>query len=157
MADRPTLALEDNPKAVEEFVAGLQAAIDAWDADGFNRQFADDVLWGSPFGAVVSGYDKIHAIHAQMHAAASERQARGQGDGSRYEIEHARLVAEGTAIAYVRRFSLAERGERGDRGEEQPGRPDAFDELALFVLVHRDGAWWLAAGLHTPDRRDVYR
>jgi hypothetical protein len=25
------------------------------------------------------------------------------------------------------------------------------------VLVHRDGAWWLAAGLHTPDRRDVYR
>jgi ketosteroid isomerase-like protein len=157
MADRPTLALEDNPKAVEEFVAGLQTAIDAWDADGFNRQFADDVLWGSPFGAVVSGYDKIHAIHAQMHAAASERQARGQGDGSRYEIEHARLVAEGTAIAYVRRFSLAERGERGDRGEEQPGRPDAFDELALFVLVLRDGAWWLAAGLHMPDRRDVYR
>jgi uncharacterized protein (TIGR02246 family) len=154
MADRPTLALEDNPKAVEEFVAGLQAAIDAWDADGFNRQFADDVLWGSPFGAVVSGYDKIHAIHAQMHAAASERQAGGQGDGSRYEIEHARLVAEGTAIAYVRRFSLAERGERG---EEQPGRADAFDELALFVLVLRDGAWWLAAGLHTPDRRDVYR
>jgi uncharacterized protein (TIGR02246 family) len=154
MAVRPTLALEDNPKAVEEFVAGLQAAIDAWDADGFNRQFADDVLWGSPFGAVVSGYDEIHAIHGQMHAAASERAARDQGDGSRYEIEHSRLVAEGTAIAYVRRFSLAERGERG---EEQPGRADAFDELALFVLVLRDGAWWLAAGLHTPDRRDVYR
>jgi uncharacterized protein (TIGR02246 family) len=151
MADRPRLALDDDPRAVEEFVAGLQAAVDAWDADGFNRQFADDVLWGSPFGAVVSGYDKIHAIHSQMHAAASERQAQGQGGGSRYEIEHARLVAEGTAIAYVRRFSLAE------RGEEQPGRADAFDELALFVLVLRDGARWLAAGLHTPDRRDVYR
>jgi hypothetical protein len=25
------------------------------------------------------------------------------------------------------------------------------------VLVRRDGAWWLAAGLHTPDRRDAYR
>jgi hypothetical protein len=60
-------------------------------------------------------------------------------------------VAEGAAIAYVRRFSLAE------HGDEQPGRTDAFDELALFVLVYRDGAWWLAAGLHTPDRRDVYR
>jgi uncharacterized protein (TIGR02246 family) len=151
MADRPTLALDDDPRAVEEFVAGLQAAVDAWDADGFNRQFADDVLWGSPFGAVVSGYDRIHAIHAQMHAAASEREAQGQGGGSRYEIEHARLVAEGTAIAYVRRLSL------GERGEEQPGRADAFDELALFVLVLRHGAWWLAAGLHTPDRRDVYR
>jgi hypothetical protein len=85
-----------------------------------------------------------------MHAAASGRQGRGQGGASRYEIEHARLVAEGAAIAYVRRFSLA------DHGEEQPGRTDAFDELALFVLVYRDGAWWLAAGLHTPDRRDVY-
>jgi uncharacterized protein (TIGR02246 family) len=151
MADRPTLALDDDPRAVDEFVAGLQAAVDAWDADGFNRQFADDVLWGSPFGAVVSGYDNIYAIHSQMHAAASERQAQGQGGGSRYEIEHARLVAEGTAIAYVRRFSLAE------RGAAQPGQADAFDELALFALVHRDGAWWLAAGLHTPDRRDVHR
>jgi ketosteroid isomerase-like protein len=160
MVDRPTLTLENDPKAVEDFVAGLQAAIDAWDADGFNRQFAGDVLWGSPFGAVVSGYDEIHAIHSRMHAAASQRQAEGEGGGSRYEIEHARLVAEGTAIAYVRRFSLAEGVEGGEgveRGEEQPGRTDAFDELALFVLVHRDGAWWLAAGLHTPDRRDVYR
>jgi hypothetical protein len=29
-----------------------------------------------------------------------------------------------------------------------------FDELALFVLVRRDDTWWLAAGLHTPDRRE---
>jgi hypothetical protein len=28
MTDRPTLTLEDDPKAVEGFVAGLQAAID---------------------------------------------------------------------------------------------------------------------------------
>jgi hypothetical protein len=54
------------------------------------------------------------------------------------------------AVAYVHRVSLAE------RGDDEPGRADAFDELALFVLVRRDGTWWLAAGLHTPDRRDVY-
>jgi uncharacterized protein (TIGR02246 family) len=151
MGVRPTLGVEDDPEAVGDFVARLQAAIDAWDADGFNEQFADDVLWGSPFGAVVSGYDEIHAIHSRMFAAASERRDHGEGGGSRYEVEHARLVAEGVAIAYVRRFSLAE------RGPEVPGRADSFDELALFVLVQRDGAWWLAAGLHTPDRRDVYR
>jgi uncharacterized protein (TIGR02246 family) len=145
------LTLKDDPKAVEDFVVGLQAAIDVWDANGFNRHFADDVLWGSPFGAVVSGYDEIHVIHSRMFAAARERQRRGEGGDSRYEIEHARLVAEGVAIAYVRRFSVAE------RGREVPGRADAFDELALFVLVQRDGAWWLAAGLHVPDRRDVYR
>jgi uncharacterized protein (TIGR02246 family) len=151
MADRPTLTLEHGSKAVDEFVAGLQAAIDGSDADQFNRHFAGDVLWGSPFGALVSGYDEIHAIHSRMFAAASELAGRDEGGGSRYEIEQARLVADGVAIAYVRRFSLAE------RGPEVPGRADAFDELALFVLVQRDGAWWLAAGLHTPDRRDVYR
>lgn len=151
MIDRPTLSLEEDPKVIEEFVAGLQAAIDASDANGFNRHFADDVLWGSPFGAVVGGYDEIHAIHDRMFTEASERQRRDEGGGSRYEIEHARLVAEGVAIAYVRRHSLAA------RGPEVPGRADVFDELALFVLVERDGTWWLAAGLHTPDRRDVYR
>jgi uncharacterized protein (TIGR02246 family) len=151
MADRPTLTMENEPENVDEFVAGLQAAIDTGDADGFDRRFGDDVLWGSPFGAVVSGYDEIHAIHSRMFAAANQRQARGQRGGSRYEIEHARLVAEDVAIAYVRRYSLAE------RGEVEPGRADAFDELALFVLVQRDGGWWLACGLHTPDRRDVYR
>jgi hypothetical protein len=26
----------------------------------------------------------------------------------------------------------------------------------LLVLVRRDGDWWLAAGQHVPDRRDVY-
>lgn len=154
MAGRPVLAPEHDAAAVEEFVAGLQAAIDASDADLFNRAFARDVLWGSPFGAIVGGYDEIHAIHSKMFAAARARQAQGQGGGSRYEIEHARLVADDVAIAYVRRLSLAERSEDA---EDQPGRADAFDELALFVLVRRDGAWWLAAGLHTPDRRDVYR
>jgi uncharacterized protein (TIGR02246 family) len=149
--DRPVLALDQDAKAAEEFVRGLQAAVDASDADVFNRAFAQDVLWGSPFGAIVDGYDEIHPIHTRMFAAARERRAREQRGGSRYEVEHARLVADDVAIVYVRRFSLDE------HAQEQPGRADAFDELALFVLVRRDGAWWLAAGLHTPDRRDVYR
>jgi uncharacterized protein (TIGR02246 family) len=151
MRERPVLARDGGMEAVDEFVAGLQAAIDATDADGFNKRFARDVLWGSPFGLVVSGYDEIHSIHSTMFAAARARQAQGEGGGSHYEIEHARLIADDVAIAYVRRTSLAV------RGREQPGRPDAFDELALFVLVHRDDDWWLAAGLHTPDRRDVYQ
>ncbi|HZA79653.1 MAG TPA: hypothetical protein VE623_25020 [Acidimicrobiales bacterium] len=150
MTERPVLALEDPAEAVDEFVGGLQAAIDALDANLFNRAFARDVLWGSPFGAIAGGYDEIHAIHSEMFAAANARQTRTHG-GSRYEIEHARRVAEDVAIAYVRRFSLVE------QAAEQPGRADAFDELALFVLVRRGGTWWLAAGLHTPDRRDVYR
>ncbi|HEY8544624.1 MAG TPA: hypothetical protein VIL36_06240 [Acidimicrobiales bacterium] len=155
----------DGVEAVEEFVGGLQAALDAFDADAYNRQFAEDVLWGSPFGMIVRGYDEIHAIHTRMLAAAHDR-----GDaGSRYEIEDARRIADDVAIAYVRRRSLAEAKPPADSSDDaddadhtedaqpQPGRAAGFDELALFVLVRRDGAWWLAAGLHTPDRRDVYR
>jgi ketosteroid isomerase-like protein len=108
MTERPLATRGSGAEAVEEFVGGLQTAIDASDADVFNRRFTRDVLWGSPFGAVVAGYDEIHSIHSKMFGAARARQARGEGGGSRYEIEHARLVADDVAIAYVRRLSLAE-------------------------------------------------
>lgn len=150
MTERPTLARGDGTTGVEEFVQGLQMAVDALDADLFNEHFAGDVLWGSPFGAIVEGYDDIHAIHTAMFGQARARREASPGGGSRYEVEHARLVADDVALAYVRRVSLAA------RGDDEPGRADAFDELALFVLVRREGTWWLAAGLHTPDRRDVY-
>lgn len=58
-------------------VGGRGAAIDASDAELFNRAFARDVLWRSPFGAVVGGYDEIHSIHLKMIAAASARQVQG--------------------------------------------------------------------------------
>ena len=145
-SERPVLAAGDGAGPADEFVRGLQAAVDTSDPDLFNQAFAQDVLWGSPFGAIVSGYDEIHAIHAGMFAAASP----AAGGGSRYEIEHTRRVADDVALAYVRRFSQAE------PTEERPGRADAIDELALMVFVRRDGRWWLAAALHTPDRREVY-
>jgi uncharacterized protein (TIGR02246 family) len=145
-SERPVLAAGDGAGPADEFVRGLQAAVDTSDPDLFNQAFAQDVLWGSPFGAIVSGYDEIHAIHAGMFAAASP----AAGGGSRYEIEHTRRVADDVALAYVRRFSQAE------PTEERPGRADAFDELALMVFVRRDGRWWLAAALPTPARREVY-
>jgi hypothetical protein len=69
-----------------------------------------------------------------------------------YVVEHARFVAEDVAVAYVRRQATTPR-----TSVPEPGKPGSFDELALFVLVRREGAWWLAAGQHVPDRRDVYK
>lgn len=143
--ERPALAVESDRTPVDEFVRGLQEAIDRADADLFNRQFAGDVLWGSPFGAVVDGYDAIHAIHARMFASFSPSPG-----ASRYVVEHARFPTPDVALAYVRRLSAT------SSGEAVPGQPGSFDELALFVLVRREGRWWLAAGQHVPDRRDVY-
>jgi uncharacterized protein (TIGR02246 family) len=144
--DRPSLGVDRARAPVDEFVHQLQQAIDQGDASLFNRRFARDVLWGSPFGAVVDGYEPIHAIHERMFAA------RPAAPGaSRYEVEHVRFLSDRVAIAYVRRLRAHARG-----GAAAPGDPGSFDELALFVLARRDGEWWLAAAQHVPDRRDVY-
>lgn len=144
-AHRPTLGLDRDPAPVEVFIRELQEAIDTGDATAFNRHFAGDVLWGSPFGAVAVGFDQIHAIHARMFASVAPVKG-----AARYVVEHTRFLTDDVAVAYVRRVS-AQPSE-----PPAPGRPGSFDELALLVLVRRDGEWWLAAAQHVPDRRDVY-
>ena len=142
---RPCLGLNRDSEPVDAFIRELQAAIDTGDADRFNLHFAEDVLWGSPFGAVADGYDQIHAIHARMFASVVPVKG-----ASQYDVEHVRFPADNVAIAYVRRLSVHR------TATPDPRQPGSFDELALLVLVRRDGDWWLAAGQHVPDRRDMY-
>ena len=142
---RPSLGVSRDNEPVDAFVRELQIAIDTGDAERFNLHFAEDVLWGSPFGAVAVGYEQIHAIHSRMFASVVPLPV-----ASRYFVAHVCFPTEDVAVAYVRRIS----GNRAaPRGQLAPG---SFDELALFVLVRRDGVWWLAAAQHVPDRRDVY-
>lgn len=142
---RPDLSsdewLSEARRAVDEFVAGLQAGVDGRDADVFNAQFAQDVSWGTPFGATVVGYDELHAVHARMLPA------RTGGWASRYETVHVGAPAPGVAVALVRRLALDEQGVPVADDD-----PTTFSEMATFVLVQRDGRWWLAAGQHTPIR-----
>ena len=137
MTPRPVLALPRDPSPIRALVAELQAGADALDAERFNAPCAADVLWGSPFGAVVEGYDALHAIHTRMFAAAPRHRT------VRYDVEQVRLLADDVAIAYVHRTTSA-------------AADDTFDEVALFVCERRDGKWWIAAAQHVPDRRDVY-
>lgn len=142
---RPSLGLHRDTSPVNAFIQGLQQAIDTGDADRFNLHFADDVLWGSPFGAIAVGYEQIHSIHSRMFASVTPTKG-----ALRYHVEHARFLTDDVALAYIRRLSVR-RNESPD-----PERPGSFDELALIVLVRRDDKWWLAAAQHVPDRRDVY-
>ena len=117
--------------AVEELVAGLQDGLDRARADAYDRQFASDVLWGSPYGATVSGYEALNAIHHSLMAA-------GVAPRSRYEIVQLMSPVPGVAIAQVRRNDLSE------------DKVERFSEMAMYVLVERGGRWWLAAGQNTP-------
>lgn len=143
-SQRPVLSLPLSSSPIVEFVQRLQQAIDGGDADLFNSQFAEDVLWGSPFGAVAEGYPQIHAIHERMFASVVPVKG-----ASRYHVEHVRFVSAEVAVAYVRRLSA--KSEAPDRD-----KPGSFDELAMLVLVERAGSWWLAAAQHVPDFRHVY-
>ena len=69
------------------------------------------------------------------------------GASSRYQTENVMAPAPDLAIALVRRVALNTDG--------QPIPVDdatVFSEMARYVLVRRDGKWWLAAGQNTPIR-----
>ena len=127
--DDPALRAEA-AEAVDQFVAGLQEGLERADADIFDQQFASDVLWGSPYGATLRGYDVLNPIH---HAL----QAKGTAPPSRYHVVQFTSPAPGVVIAHVRRDDLT-----AHDGEE-------FSEMALYVLIKRGGQWWLAAGQNT--------
>jgi uncharacterized protein (TIGR02246 family) len=142
---RPELSLDLPLEPAKEFIRQWQEAIDTGNAELFNQQFAEDVLWGSPFGAVAAGYDQIHAIHSRMFSSVVPVPGAAQ-----YNIEHIRFPSDSVAIVYVRRVTV------NCESEIDNNKPGSFDELALLVLVQRENAWWLAAAQHVPDRRDIY-
>jgi uncharacterized protein involved in response to NO len=56
------------------------------------------------------------------------------------------VPAPGVAVAQVRRVALDRDGEPIKPSDNISG---SFSEMALYVLVRRDGVWWLAAGQNT--------
>jgi len=145
---RPTLQTNDKSvveanDAVSSFVAELQAGWDQHDANISDRHLAADIVWGSPFGATVYGYERLHSIHLRL-----KEQNKG-GSSSRFEVERVLVPTDGVAVAHVRRVALEPDG--------QPVKPSSdsssgFSEMALYVLVRCNGGWWVAAGQNTAIR-----
>ncbi len=145
-ANQPKVSLPGDIAPIQAFLAEWQEAIDTGNADLFNKRFAGDVLWGSPFGAIASGYGQIHAIHERMFSLVVPVKG-----AAKFELEQTMFLSEKVAIAYVRRVSQLH------HPVHHQTKPNSFDELALLVLVEQSGQWWLAAAQHVPDKREVYQ
>jgi uncharacterized protein (TIGR02246 family) len=106
----------------------LQKGLESGDADVYDSWFAADVMWGSPKGATLVGYDQLNAIHHRLMKA-------GVAPSSHFQVVNAQAPAPNVVVAHIRRQAVD---------------PDGFSEMAMYVLIERDGEWWLAAGQNTP-------
>jgi len=129
-ADRDAQADE----AVRQLIGHLQGGLDHGDADEYDRPFAADVLWGSPYGRTLAGYVELNAIHHML----MDRHTAGR---SRYEPVQTIMPTPDVVVTQVRRQALL---------DTDGADPSGFSEMAIYVLVRRDGQWWLAAGQNTP-------
>jgi uncharacterized protein (TIGR02246 family) len=118
--------------AVERLIETLQAGGETVDADEYDRMFAADILWGSPYGRTLAGYAPLNAIHHKL-------MAKRVAPPSRFEPVQVLAPAPGVAVAHIRRRALPD-------GTDEPG----FSEMAMYVLIKRHGTWWLAAAQNTP-------
>jgi uncharacterized protein (TIGR02246 family) len=139
--------VEDATRVVASFVRDLEDGRDRQDAAVADRRFAADVAWGSPFGATVHGFETLLPIHERLR-----RQGTG-GPSYRYEIDRVLPLGQDVVVAHVARRVL---GPGGDPVPPSSDPEGAFSEMALYVLVRRDGEWWLAAGQNTPINEQVH-
>jgi hypothetical protein len=140
---RPTIARPDLDgsarSAVDTVVAALQEGWDRRDASITDRHISADVAWGSPYGATVDDFDTLYAIHQRLKADGTG------GARSRFRVARVLPVSDDVIVAQVAREALDADGQ-----PVPPGAGDgAFSEMAMYVLVRRDGMWWIAAGQNT--------
>jgi uncharacterized protein (TIGR02246 family) len=134
---------DEASRAVAHLIDELQAGWDGQDAEVTDRSLADDVVWGSPFGATVHGHEQLHGIHVRL-----KEEGRG-GPSSRFEVVQVLAPTPDVVIAQVRRLALDRTGQPLEPTTDTSG---PFSEMILYVLVNREGRWWLAAGQNTPIR-----
>jgi uncharacterized protein (TIGR02246 family) len=144
---RPAIAQSDHDgkarAAVEALVADLQAGWDRHDAQIADRRFSADIAWGSPYGATVQGFHTLFAIHQRL-----KKENRG-GPRARYVIDHVLPISADVIVAQVARLALDPSGDPVPPSSEDDA---SFSEMAMYVLVCRNGDWWLAAGQNTRMR-----
>ena len=127
--------------AANNVAAGLAAQLqrggDTLDADVYDAWFPADILWCSPYGATLTGFQELNAIHHRLMGQSAPLTTPA-APASRFEVVSVLAPAPGVVVTHIRRQALA---------------ADGFSEMALYVLIEREGRWWLAAAQNTPIRQ----
>ena len=131
---------------IEQIERFVQSLSDSRDARSFNKQFATDVVWGNPSGAMLTGFDALHAVHGRFFDGPMSR------NRSRFTLVNVVFYRTDVAVAHVRREAIDDNGVVINPDTES--NPYIFHEMAMYVLILRDGEWWLAAGQNTLVRKN---
>lgn len=123
---------ETHVEPIKHFIAALEGALNAHDAEEYNRYFTEDISWGNPNGGVLKGLKSLHSVHKSF--------LEGPLRSSKfsYNVERAERLTSDTAYAHVRLTRTT-----------SDGATVESDERCLYVFVRKQGAWWLCAGHNT--------
>lgn len=133
MTDRPSgqgaLSQQRDSRRIEEIFTELENAFREADAAGFDARFTEDVVFTAVNGARFVGWDDLHAYHRERLAVPTD------GIRTWYEIERVTFPAPDVAMVFFRQPIETAGTERVNVG--------------TWVLVRRDGDWWICAGQNT--------
>ncbi|WP_459547422.1 YybH family protein [Nocardia sp. X0981] len=109
---------------IETLFRTLEAALEAEAAAAFDQPFTEDVVFITPAGAILRGWDELHAYHRERLGGSPDARAH-------FELLALRLLTPDHAVVNVEQtlhtaeFSVANRG--------------------MWVLVERDETWWVGS------------
>ena len=124
----------EDEAAIRGIIADTQTAFNTNDADLMTEHFAPDAAVVTATGTRISGRAALHKANQEGLAGFLRDQY------VRYEVTDIRFLRPDVALANKQAHATTETGE--------PLRLD-HSMVALYVLVKRDGRWWVAARQNT--------
>lgn len=120
---------EDDVRRIKELFAELETAFAEQDAATFDARFTADIVFTAVNGTRFTNWDELHAYHRERLT--------GHADGitTWYEIERVTFPTPDVAVVSFRQPIVV-----GDHRRANVG---------TWVLVKRDGQWWVSAGQNT--------
>ncbi|HSA53545.1 MAG TPA: SgcJ/EcaC family oxidoreductase [Yinghuangia sp.] len=112
-------------RAIDEVFAEIQAGVGEFDAERVGARFTSNASFTTPAGQRFDGWAAVNAHHRRQLASPVE------GFRTSITVERVTFPAPDTAVVFVRQNASTTAGD--------------FANAGTWVLVKRDGGWWVHA------------